>query len=147
MFQFDLEAVLNYRAKMEEQCQVVFADSLKRLQAARDILECLKKEKQDLISHIVKMQEDAFHADVIQRHFAFIEFLKRKEENQAAIICKMEDESDAARQALLEAVKKRKALETLREKRMAAYVLEAATRDRKELDDLTIIKFANGIRK
>jgi len=39
MFQFDLEAVLNYRVKMEEQCQVAFADSLKRLQAARDILD------------------------------------------------------------------------------------------------------------
>jgi flagellar export protein FliJ len=147
MFQFDLEAVLNYRLKLEEQCQVAFADSQKRLQAARDILECLKKEKQDLIIHLVKMQEDAFHADVIQRHFAFIEFLKRKEESQETIICKIEDESEATRQALLEAVKKRKALETLRDKKMAAYILETAARDRKELDDLTIIKFANGIRK
>jgi flagellar FliJ protein len=147
MFHFDLEAVLNYRVKIEEQCQLAFSDALKRLQAARDVLEYLKKEKNDLIRHLVKMQENSLHSDVIQRHFAFIESLKRKEENQVVIICKMEDEADAERQVLLEAVKKRKAMEILREKRMAEYILVTAAKDRKELDDFTIIKFANGMRK
>jgi flagellar FliJ protein len=147
MFHFDLDAVLNYRVKREEQCQLAFSDALKRLQAARDVLEYLKKEKNDLIRHFAKMQKSSLHSDVIQRHFAFIEFLKRKEENQEAIICKMEEEADVERQILLEAVKKRKAMETLREKRMAEFIQETAAKDRKELDDFTIIKFANGMRK
>jgi flagellar FliJ protein len=147
MFQFDFEAVLNYRVQIEEQCQRALSDVLNLLQSARDILEYLKEEKNNLVRHFVKMQNSSLHSDVIQRHFAFIEYLKKKEEKQVEIICKMEAEADAKRQTLLEAVKKRKAIETLRDKRMAEYLLAAAAKDRKELDDHTIIKFANGMGK
>jgi flagellar FliJ protein len=147
MFQFEMEAVLKYRAQTEEQCQLAFSDAMKRLQVARDVLEDLKKEKNALIRHLVKMQANTLHPDVIQRHFAFIEYLKCKEEKQVAIICKAEEEANAKREDLLEAVKKRKAMETLREKKMAEYIFETAAKDRKELDDFAIIKFGNGMRR
>ncbi|MCX5845037.1 MAG: flagellar export protein FliJ [Deltaproteobacteria bacterium] len=147
MFRFDLEAVLNFRVQIEEQCQLEFSDALNRLQAARVVLEDLKKEKKDRIVQLTKIQENAVNSDVIQRHFAFIEYLKCKEEKQRAVICKMEEEAEAKRHALLEAVKKRKVMETLREKKKAEYLLEMATKARKELDDFTIIKFAHGLRK
>jgi len=147
MFQFEMESVLNYRAQIEEQCQLAFSDAMKRLQVARYVLEDLKKEKNALIRHLIKIQENTLHPDVLQRHFAFIEYLKCKEEKQVAIICKMEEEANAKREDLLEAVKKRKAMETLREKKMAEYIFETAAKDRKELDDFAIIKFGNGMRK
>jgi flagellar FliJ protein len=93
------------------------------------------------------MQTNSLRPDAIQRHFAFIEYLKCKEEKQVAIICNAEEEANAKREDLLEAVKKRKAMETLREKRMAEYIFETATKDRKELDDFAIIKFGNGMRR
>ena len=65
MFQFDLEAVLNYRVRIEEQCQLALAEAAKRLQYAMDVLEGLQKEKNDLIRHLVKMQEKALTSDVI----------------------------------------------------------------------------------
>ncbi len=147
MFQFEMEAVLNYRAQIEEQCQLAFSDAMKRLQIARYVLEDLKKEKNALIRHLVKIQANALHSDVIQRHFAFIEYLKCKEEKQADVVCKSEEEANAKREELLEAVKKRKAMETLREKKMAEYMFETAAKDRKELDDFAIIKFGNGMRE
>jgi flagellar FliJ protein len=147
MFQFEMESVLNYRAQIEEQCQLAFSDAMKRLQTARDVLEDLKKEKNALIRHFVKMQASSLRPDAIQRHFAFIEYLKCKEEKQVSIACEAEEEANAKREDLLEAVKKRKAMETLREKRMAEYIFETAAKDRKELDDFAIIKFGNGMRK
>ena len=147
MFRFEMEAVLNYRTQLEEQCQLAFSNAMKRLQIARSVLEDLKKEKNALIRHLVKMQANTLHPDMIQRHFAFIEYLKCKEEKQVAIICKAEEEANAKREDLLEAVKKRKAMETLREKRMAEYIFETAAKDRKELDDFAIIKFGNGMRR
>jgi len=147
MFQFDLEAVLNYRLQVEEQCQLSLAEAVKNLQVAMDVLEGLQKEKNDLIRHLVRMQENALTSDVIARHFIFIEFLKSKEEKQEAIIINMREEVSAKRQDLLEAVKKRKVMDTLRHKKMAAYVSEMAAKERKELDDFTVIKFSNGMRK
>jgi flagellar FliJ protein len=147
MFQFDLEAVLNYRLQVEEQCQLSLAEAVKNLQVAMDVLEGLQKEKNDLIRHLVIMQENALTSDVIARHFIFIEFLKSKEEKQEAIIINMREEMSAKRQDLLEAVKKRKVMDALREKKMAAYVSEMAAKDRKELDDFAVIKFSNGMRK
>jgi flagellar FliJ protein len=147
MFQFEMEAVLKYRAQTEEQCQLAFSDAMKRLQVARDVLEDLKKEKNALIRHLVKIQANTLHPDVIQRHFAFIEYLKCKEDKQVAIVCKAEEEANAKREDLLEAVKRRKAMETLREKRMAEYIFEMAAKERKELDDFSIIRFDNGMRE
>ena len=146
MFQFDLEAVLEYRLRIEEQCQLALAEAAKRLQHAMDVLEGLQKEKNDLIRHLVKMQENALTSDVIERHFRFIEYLKSKEEKQAAIIINMKEEVSSKRRDLLEAAKKRKAMEALREKKMAAYVSEITAKDRKELDDFAVIKFGNGMR-
>ena len=147
MFQFDLEAVLNYRLQVEEQCQLSLAEVVKNMQVAMDVLEGLQKEKNDLIRHLVRMQENALTSDVIARHFIFIEFLKSKEEKQEAIIINMRGEVSAKRQDLLEAVKKRKVMDALREKKMAAYVSEMAAKERKELDDFSLIKFSNGMRK
>ena len=147
MFQFDLETVLNYRLQIEEQCQLSLAEAAKSLQVAMDVLEGLRKEKNDLIRHLVRMQENALTSDVIARHFIFIEFLKSKEEKQEAIIINMREEVSAKRQDLLEAVKKRKVMDTLRHKKMAAYISEMAAKERKELDDFTVIKFSNGMRK
>jgi len=147
MFQFDLEAVLNYRLQVEEQCQLSLAEAVKNLQVAMYVLEGLQKEKNDLIRHLVRMQENALTSDVIARHFIFIEFLKSKEEKQEAIIINMREEVSAKRQDLLEAVKKRKVMDTLRHKKMAAYISEMAAKERKELDDFTVIKFSNGMRK
>jgi flagellar FliJ protein len=147
MFQFDLEAVLKYRVRIEEQCQLALAEAAKRLQYALDVLEGLQKEKNDIIRHFVKMQENVITSDVIKRHFSFIEYLKSREEKQEAIIMKMKEEVSSERQNLLEAAKKRKAMEALREKKMAAYDSEMAAKDRKELDDFAVIKFGNGMRK
>jgi flagellar FliJ protein len=147
MFQFDLEAVLNYRLQVEEQCQLSLAEAVKNLQVAMDVLEGLQKEKNDLIRHLVRMQENALTSDVIARHFIFIEFLKSKKEKQEAIIINMKEEVSFKRRDLLEAVKKRKVMEALREKKMAAYVSEVAAKERKQLDDFAVIKFSNGMRK
>jgi flagellar protein FliJ len=147
MFQFDLEAVLNYRVRIEEQCQLALAEAEKRLQYAMNVLESLQREKNDLIRHLVKMQQNALTSDVIERHFIFIEYLKSKEEKQEAIIINMKEEVSSERRNLLEAAKKKKTMESLREKKMAAYVSEMAAKDRKELDDFAIIKFGNGMRK
>jgi flagellar protein FliJ len=147
MFQFDLEAVLKYRVRIEEQCQLALAEAGKRLQCAVDVLEGLQKEKNDLIRHLVKMQEGAITSDDIQRHFTFIEYLKSKEEKQEAVIITMKEEVSSERRNLLEAAKKRKAMEALREKKMAAYDSEMAAKARKELDDFAVIKFGNGMRE
>jgi len=147
MFQFDLEAVLNYRLQLEEQCQLSLAEAVKNLQVAMDVLEALQKEKNDLIRHLARMQENALTSDVIARHFIFIEFLKSKEEKQEAIIVNMREEVGAKRHDLMEAVKKRKVMDALREKKKAEYVSEMAVKDRKELDEFAVIKFSNGMRK
>ncbi|HUH66054.1 MAG TPA: flagellar export protein FliJ [Syntrophales bacterium] len=147
MFRFELEAVLNYRLQIEEQCQLSLADSLKRLQTAIDILNDLQRERKNLIRHLAKMQENSLSPDAIERHFMFIEYLKCKEEKQEAVVSGLKDEVSVKRQDLLEAVKRKKTMEALRDKKMAAYISEAAAKDRKELDEFAIIKFGTGMKK
>lgn len=146
MFKFDMETVLNYRVQIEEQRQLAFSNAVKSLQAARVVLADLQKERNELIHNFTKIQKKALRSDVIQRHFAFIEYLKGKEEKQMAVIQKMEEEANEKRRLLLDAMKKRKIMDTLREKKLDAYLQDMAARERKEMDDFTIMKFGNGIR-
>ena len=147
MFRFELEAVLNFRLQIEEQCQLSLADSMTRLQTAIDILNSLQRERKDMIRHLALIQEGSLTSDTIERHFTFIEYLRCKEEKQETVVSGLKNEVDAKRHELLEAVKRRKAMEVLRDKKMAAYISEAAARDRKELDDFAVIKFGNGMKK
>lgn len=146
MFKFDMETVLNYRVQIEEQRQLAFSNAVKSLQAARIVLADLQKERNELIHNFTKIQKKALRSDVIQRHFAFIEYLKGKEEKQMAVIQKMEEDANEKRRLLLDAMKKRKIMDTLREKKLDAYLQDMAARERKEMDDFTIMKFGNGIR-
>jgi flagellar FliJ protein len=146
MFKFDMETVLNYRVQIEEQRQLAFSNAVKSLQAARIILADLQKERNELIHNFTKIQKKALRSDVIQRHFAFIEYLKGKEEKQMAVIQKMEADANEKRRLLLDAMKKRKIMDTLREKKFDAYLQDMAAKERKEMDDFTIMKFGNGIR-
>jgi flagellar FliJ protein len=146
MFKFDMETVLNYRVEIEEQRQLAFSNAVKSLQAARIILADLQKERNELIHNFTKIQKKALRSDVIQRHFAFIEYLKGKEEKQMAVIQKMEEDANEKRRLLLDAMKKRKIMDTLREKKFDAYLQDMAAKERKEMDDFTIMKFGNGIR-
>ena len=138
---------MNYRLQLEEQCQVAFSESARALQAARDVLEGIKKERNKLIRHFVKIQEASLNSDEIQRHITFIEYLKDKAKKQEAVIHKIEEEVNEKRRALLDAVKKRKVMEALREKKMADYLFKTAAKERKELDDFAVIKYTNGLRK
>lgn len=117
MFKFDMEAVLDYRVQIEEQCQLAFSNAVKCLQSARVVLAELQKERNELIRNFTKIQGKALRADVIQRHFAFIEYLKGNEEEQMTVIRKMEEEANEKRLLLLDAMKKRKVMDTLREKK------------------------------
>jgi flagellar FliJ protein len=146
MFKFDMETVLNYRVQIEEQRQLAFSNAVKSLQAARIVLADLQKERNELIHNFTKIQKKALRSDVIQRHFAFIEYLKGKEEKQMAVIQKMEEDANEKRRLLLDAMKKRKIMDTLREKKFDAYLQDMAAKERKEIDDFTIMKFGNGIR-
>ncbi|HBH88138.1 MAG TPA: flagellar export protein FliJ [Syntrophaceae bacterium] len=146
MFKFDMEAVLDYRVQIEEQCQLAFSNAVKCLQSARVVLAELQKERNELIRNFTKIQGKALRADVIQRHFAFIEYLKGNEEEQMTVIRKMEEEANEKRLLLLDAMKKRKVMDTLREKKMVTYLEDMAAKDRKEQDDLAIMKFGNGVK-
>jgi flagellar FliJ protein len=146
MFKFDMEAVLNYRVQIEEQCQLTFSNAVKCLQSARNVLADLQRERNELIRNFTKIQEKAVSADVIQRHFVFIEYLKGKEEKQIAAICKIEEEANEKRSLLLDAMKKRKVMDTLRERKMVAYLEDMSAKDRKELDAFAIMKFGNGMK-
>jgi len=146
MFKFDMETVLNYRVQIEEQRQLAFSNAVKSLQAARVVLADLQKERNELIHNFTKIQKKSLRSDVIQRHFAFIEYLKGKEEKQMAVIQKMEEDANEKRRLLLDAMKKRKIMDTLREKKFDAYLQDMAAKERKEMDDFTIMKFGNGIR-
>lgn len=61
--------------------------------------------------------------------------------NQTAVVDAAEKETQQKRESLLDIVKERKILETLKEKRRLAYEAQIAEQERKTLDEVAILKF------
>jgi flagellar FliJ protein len=141
LFVFKLQQVLDHRKNIEEIALREFSDAIEKLNAERMTMNALTEKEELLIS---QWKELAGRAAKISDFSLYIEYIKCVQQylhNQTAIVNKAEKEAQQKRESLLDIVKERKILETLKEKRRLAYEAGIAEQERKTLDEIAILKF------
>jgi flagellar export protein FliJ len=84
--------------------------------------------------------------------YAYCEYLERQIRAQETLIARLRGEAQEALARLLDAVKERRVLATLKDRRREAFEIELAAREQRELDDLNARRYdraslwAEGIR-
>ena len=146
MFKFKLQALLDYRKGIEERHLVEFSDKVRRLEAEKGILEELKRERLALIGQLVKMQERRLSATDISLYHSYIHYIKDTQATQEGVISEAANEVENKREELLDAVKKRKVIEILKQKKLAEYQADIINRERKELDEVGIFRFIKRVK-
>jgi flagellar FliJ protein len=136
MYQFKLEPLLNHRRYQEEVLQKELADKKKHLQAEQHILRDLKNKKRQNLQQLVTMQKQGRPASELKLYVDFIDHLKSELEAQLERVRKAQLQFDSTRHALVTAMKKRKALEKLKEKGRKAYAQTQLKKERVLLDDV-----------
>ncbi len=136
-YKFKMEKVLEYRSQLEKKKVEDYARVNMTLEEQKDRLA----ELQDEYSGKDRDQETGINEMKMQ--FLYKEKLRRDMFHQELKIQDTENRVNDARDILIEARKDRKIMEILKDKDKTQYIQEVNLKEQKELDDISIMKFAS----
>ena len=141
MFTFRLQSVRNYRQSIEEKKLREFAEVRKCLEHEQEKLCEIGEEKARLLGQLRELQGDNFNAADISLCHAYHEIFKEKEILQTEIVHRADAAVNCLREALLEAVQKRKVMDSLSEKQCHDYQKKMAATERNMADEVAVMRF------
>ncbi|HUV49855.1 MAG TPA: flagellar export protein FliJ [Anaerolineae bacterium] len=146
MFNFRLQPVLKHRKLVEEQLMLEFADRKRNLYSEKETLKKLRRERADLISRLKKMGETKLSAADASIYLSYISHIKDEENHREEIVCQIGKELEEKRIKLVDASRKRRILEIIKEKKLGEYRLSLIVREQKELDESWLLKFGRSVK-
>ena len=141
MFVFSLQTVLDYRKNIEEKILNEFSEKKRELELEELKLQNLIKERANLIGELRKMQNKSLHVDDIARYVSYVEQVRENENKQNIIIAQVSEQLEAKRMELLDAVKKTKIMEKLKERHAEEYEDAQRAFEQKNSDEMAVLKF------
>lgn len=141
MYKFPLKAVLKHRKYLEENLQKELG-ALKRLLAdERKKLSDIKDAKRKYTKELQFKQQKAISVSDSLLYIRFIDRLSRSFDVQTDRVFQSEKNVDKKRNELLEALKKKKVLEKLKEKGIETYNQNALNKERNFLNEMASVRF------
>lgn len=141
MFVFPLQTVLDYRKNIEERILNAFSEKKRELEMEEIKLQNMIEEKSFIIGQLREMQNQSLHIDDIARHVSYIERIRENEKKQNMVIAQASRQLEAKRMELLEAVKKRKVIEMLKDRHAEEYANAERALEQKKSDEMAVVKF------
>jgi flagellar protein FliJ len=139
MFRFNLETLLKYRTMIEEKAVLEFSEKVRVLEREKGILEDISRQRGAVMLQFLERQRGDLSAADISTFVSYLHELKRKQQEQDVVVRRCAAEVEQKRRVLVEAMKKRKVMETLKEKKFQAYRADRGLREFKELDEIGVI--------
>ncbi len=142
-FRFELEAVLQHRLRLEQEQQRVVAE----LESSRATLEGTIRSCQDgLVRERTEMRAMLESSDIRGAKFQSGAAGRLVATAQRAVLelAGVHKRLEAARAALLEATKSRKAVELLKERRLEEWRYQQARREAEAIDEIAVMRAGYG---
>ena len=141
MYKFSLGAVLNHRKFLEENLQKELGSLQKQLVDKKNRLTKLKDTRRKFRSEWQSKQQQTMTVSESLLYVRFFEKISGKISRQTEKVSEAENAVDAKRADLIEAVKKRKALEILKEKGFKRYQQRMLLNERNFMDEMASVRF------
>jgi len=135
-FSFRFERVLAVKSIREDHLQSVVGRDERMLADARKQLASLRDRLLEEQAHMRSRIGDAIFVDKALQRLGYIENLHKEILKSEALVKERERALALSKDALMAAVKERKALERLREREYRAYLVESDRREQKEIDEM-----------
>lgn len=132
---------MDYRKNIEEKIHNDFSEKKRQLEREKQTLKNLVKERLGLIDELKKMQNRILPVDNIARCVSYVEQVRKNEQKQKKIIAQVKEQLEDLRKELLEALKKAKVMEKLKEKHSEEYENAAKAFERLDSDEMAVLKF------
>lgn len=132
---------MDYRKQVEDKLLSEFAGIKKRLDIEKRRLEELRSKKKGLISRLEEMGEGQLRPADVSVYVSYINHTIEQEKNQEEVAVNLERELKAKRLNLIDAMKQRKMLEIIREKKLKEHRLCINEKETKVLDELGTLRY------
>ena len=147
MYNFNLEPVLKHRKLVEENLQKELAVLKLSLVNEREKLQTYKESRSKFLVELHRKQEEGTTISDVFLYLPFIEQLSKDIEKQKKNVLELENDVEQKRQDLVEATKKKKTLEKLKDKGLKAYKQEMIKNEQKFLNEVAVNQFNGKIRR
>ncbi|MBW2412848.1 MAG: flagellar export protein FliJ [Deltaproteobacteria bacterium] len=141
MYRFNLESLLNYRRYQEELLQKELADSKNELVQQEQKLHHLKQAWRASSLDLHQRQKKGGPVSGLIVYFRYLDRLSMDIDNQKRQVVKCKKQFDRKRRELLEIIKKRKALEKLKEKGFLDYTQRMLKKERSFMDEAAATRY------
>lgn len=135
-FKFKMEKVLEYKSNVEKSKVEDYARMNNKLSLETEHLSNLESELKE------RTREKVTEINAMKMQFLYKEKLKTQVQHQKVKVEEVFQKTNVARDVLIEARKDRKIMEMLKDKDKEKHRHEMLLQEQKELDDLSIMRFA-----
>lgn len=140
-YQFKLEALRRYRIFQEEAQQKMLSEIQRRLDEACSVLECYRENRRRTEIEMHQRQQCNPTGSQVTIYIRYLQRLVHAIDHQKSQVADLQRKVDQARNALLEAVKKRKSLDKLKENGMKEYLAELDADELKFINEIAINRY------
>ena len=138
---FKFEAVLNHRQHLEETARKIFADAVRELRQAENVLSRMEN-KHTQYQHAMRLKQA--NSDAAMELILYSRYLTRLEveiREQKNIIDTLANDKEEKRRTLMVTLKDRKAIEKLKERHVADAEKSERDSEQKLLNDVAISRY------
>ncbi len=142
-FKFRMQSFLGVKEKIEDQKKLEYGKALKKLDDERNLLKELCDKKENLIYSIRNSIHSGIRPEELRRYNSFLDYIKRKIEDQKNVVKKAEEFAENKRLELVEAMKERKMLDVIKENDKIEYNKEQLLKEQKIVDEIVSYQYNN----
>ena len=140
-YQFKLEALRKYRQHQEDDLQKKLAEAQRELETALDKLSAQLARRERTEEDLHQCQQESTPGQHLAVYLHFLQKLSREIEQQQEVVAGLHKACDQAREDVLEAMKKRKALDKLKEKGWKQYMENLDHEEEKFINEMAINRY------
>jgi flagellar FliJ protein len=140
MFNFHLQTILDVRKIFEDKALAEFSEQQRELQKEKEALKKIEEEKIRLINAVRDLQGKSVNIYEIILKSTNVKQCRKKEAEQEKRVTEAGRKVDEKREELLEAAKKRKMMEILKDKAINRHQTSANLLERSSIDEMAIVR-------
>jgi flagellar export protein FliJ len=140
MFNFELQTILNVRKTLEDKVLQEFSQQQRELQRENELLQSIQQHKRSLIDELRNVQGKTVNVTEITTNAEYIQGYLKSEELQKEQVSKAIRMADIKKEALFDAIKKRKSMEILKTKQFNQHQSALNLLERKAIDEMALVR-------
>lgn len=142
-FKFRLQSYLNIKEKLEDQKKNEYGQAMAALEREKQEKAAIEAERSDCLGDFKRSVSSKIDPLTFQRYNMYIDVLKKKEKKQEEIVLSAQETAEKKRVELVERMRERKMLDTLKEKDHVEFIKEEKRMEQKLVDEIVSYRYNN----